>query len=530
MVRISPQIDRKASISLDNTRGIRERRAVFLGIATIAIWQMCFSYQLRFTNYFNDDLEAIAAGVFFRSLYINQFCVHLPLQAILSHWWIGVAGASTTANRMFVGVMNTVIEALILLIGRRVGGLLAGSLAAVFYILMEASNWAYLNLTELPSVLFALCAVYFGLSFSRPQLRVEIARPFWFGVFLSLSFLARLMAIPLIGCILLLPLIGSGYLRKLRRSALPAALGAAIPLVSTWLYFAAIGSWKALVFWSFLYNQTAKAEIQMKGWTGDLTVPTIVNTWIFVGASLAITLICYFMALRDKRAELLRALMICWLPALAGWIGANPSGIDLVAFHAIPAMPFLCLSLGLGVTAIWRESVFPPTELVLPLRFATAVGALAAVLPFLQNTFRIEQDHKTDPHYEHAARIGAYIESHTKPSDSIFVFGADPLIYVAAHRNNGTEFSIVVEYVGRLEDRMLDELKKARPAAVVFDKTDYWHYRNIETFPKVAAYIAQNYRESEEYGDVLMPSAEATIPVVRTPEKPKTAPSTDAPL
>jgi len=491
---------------LNSTTGNRQWRTAFICIAVIALCQLCFSYQLRFFNYFNDDFEALAAGEFFRSLYINQLSVHLPMHAILSHWWVLIAGASPTANRMFAGIMDAAIEALMFLIARRIGGNVAGLLAAALYMLLEANTWSYLNLSELPSVLFALCAVYFGLGFSRPVVKIEITRPFWFGVFLSLSFLSRFMAIPLIGCIALLPLLDSNWLQKVRRSGLPATLGFALPMAVTWLYFAAVGTFRALLFWGLLYNFTAKSQhFEYKGWIGELSMPAIFSAWILTGTSVVITVACSLMLLAEKRAEVMRAFLLCWLPALGGWIGSNPSGIDGLAFHAIPALPFLCLSLGYGATVIWQRSSFPSTDLMWLPRLAAAVGVLGAVLPFWKATVTIERNHSPDPRYEHIARIGAYIESHTKPSDSIFVFGADPLIYADAHRNSGTEFSIVTDYTRPLEARMLEELRRAKPGAVVVDRINIDHL--IRVFPRVTSYIVQNYGVSLEYEDVLLPKS-----------------------
>ena len=438
---------------------------------------------------------------------------------MLAHLWVSLAGPSPTSNRLFAGVMDVVIEALMFLIGRRIGGAMTGALAAIFYIFLEVNSWSYLDLSELPSVMFALCAMYFGLSFSRPALKAEIARPFWFGVCLSLSFLARFMAIPLIGCIALLPLLDSNFPRKIKRCALPVAFGFAAPIATTCLYFAAIGSLSAMLFWGLLYNFGAKSRIVYKAWIGDLSVLAIRQTWLFIGVALLISLICCLLAWTRKNEGIMRGLLICWLPAFGGWVGANPSGIGGVIFHAIPALPFVCLSLTFGVTTLWSQPAFPPKGWMWPLRLAAAAAAVFAIFPFARTTSVMAASHPVDPHYDHTARVGEYIAQHTKPTDSIFVFGADPLIYVDAHRNNGTEFSIVVDYVARMQDRMLDELKKSHPGAVVFDKTDYWHYRNLEAFPKVAAYIAKNYRVSRQFDDVLLtPSAEATAPVLLDPD------------
>ncbi len=488
-------------------------------ILLIAVLQFSLSYRLRYCIYIVDDQDPLASGVFFRSVYRTIFDNHLPVQVILSHWWVAIFGASAVSNRMMAASMNVLIETQIFLIGRRINGYLTGVLAALLYLATEANSWAYLNLSELPSVLFALCAISCCLRFSRPEYKVELVRPFWFGVFLSLSVLSRAMAVPMAGFVALLPLLHTGYKERIKRNVLPVIAGAVVPIAVIGSYFAYIGSLNALIYWSILYNFRVHAHPALSAWIGDLHYPGIQQIWIFNTSGLLLVFVGLYLAARNRNAGITRALAVCWLPALGGWLGANPAGIGTMAFHAIPAFPFLCLGFISALTLIctawtsgWRYATI--------LRWSAIALALVSTYPMFALTANlIYRPPAVWPDYAHASQIGSYIAAHTSPRSRIFVFGTNSLIYVAAHRDSATEFSLVYGGVSMYQDRLLEELQRSKPEAIVFNKSDAWYHSNLTDFPKVVAYILSNYRVSRQFDDVLFkPSAEASEPLVLGPE------------
>jgi hypothetical protein len=486
-----------------------------VALTLFAVFQLWFSYRIRRTLYFCDDLEALAAAVYFHDLYRTWMCFHLPVHSILAHWWVSIAGSTPLSNRMMAGTEDAVILVLLAAIGWRLQNYVTGILAAFLFLCLELHMWAFLNLSELPSVMFALCAVYFGLRFSPPKYQIEIARPFWFGCFLALSVLSRFMAIPMAGFVFLLPFLGSDFLRKIRTSVLPTLVGALVPSALIAGYFAMVGSLKALIFWSLMQNFGAKWPPNWAAWIGDLSATDIRQIWTFNFAVLGLGLISYAFAAR-RNPLCVRGLAICFLPGLGGWIGGNPSGISSIAFHAIPAMPFFSLTLAFALTCLWTSTGSLPRGALLWAGRPALIGtAIAVALPFVQRTIAFAWEAPASAGYEHAMRIGDYIAKHTKPSDRLFVFGADPFLYVTANRKSATEITIVSADIARYQDRILKELQEVKPAAIVIDKTDYWYNFNLAAYPKTVSYIINNYRVSRQYDDVLLkPSPEATDQVI----------------
>ena len=406
-----------------------------------------------------------------------------------------------------------------MVIGRRLHGVGTGLLAALLYLVSEGHSWAFLNLSELPCVLFALCAISVGLRFRAPAYEIELARPFWFGACLSLSVLSRAMAVLLVGAIALLPLLHEGRWERVKRNWLPVLAGGAVPVLVIGAYFAAVGTLRALLYWCFTYNSQVHGHPALISWIGDLHVPGIQEIWRFNLGGLLLVLAGLNLAARNRNAGLARALAVSWLPALGGWLGANPSGLTGMAFHAIPAFPFLSLGLASSVMLLWTARTTGGRWYGAALRGCAVAVLVLATYPMLANTVRVLAISPVSPEYTRTARIGSYIAAHTSPHSRMFMFGADPLVYVAAHRNSATEFSIVCGDMRGYEDRILKELQHARPETVIFNKGDAWYHSNLSDFPKVAAYIVNNYRVSRQFDDVLFqPSAEATEHVVLAPE------------
>ena len=73
--------------------------------------------------------------------------------------------------------------------------------------------------------------------------------------------------------------------------------------------------------------------------------------------------------------------------------------------------------------------------------------------------------------------IGRYLRSHTKPGDTIVVFGSEPQIPFYAHRRSATGFVFVYPLMQAhrdshaMQERMIREVESARPAYAVLIKT-----------------------------------------------------------
>jgi hypothetical protein len=89
--------------------------------------------------------------------------------------------------------------------------------------------------------------------------------------------------------------------------------------------------------------------------------------------------------------------------------------------------------------------------------------------------------------------------------------GANPLYYAVSHRDSATELSTVDPDFVQHEDHALKQLERAKPAAVVYDKNDYWFHYDLLAFPKLADYIANHYRVSDRFPEALIRLPDANI-------------------
>ncbi|WP_224360484.1 hypothetical protein [Hyalangium versicolor] len=500
-------------------------RFVIAGAVLITA-QFALALSLRNFNFFNDDLEHVAYGRFFSSLYKRQFDVHMPLGALLSFLWGHAFGFSASLNRALAAALNSGILLTLLLLGRRAFSLAAGFIGAVAYLLLEVPLWAYLHLSEVPSVLFMLLGT---VAILRLESNLQLQGPararlaLGVGALFGLAFMARLLAVELFALVVLVVTVGrvvgrspgTPWLKLLALDAVWVSLGAVLPLLAFVGIFAAMGTLNDFIYWTLLHNMKAKTYVDPAGWIGHLNEPAIRALWRFALCALAVSIVSYAVYWRRQERTSRVALWLAWAGAIGGWVGANPSGIGQLAFHAIPAFPFLGLAAGAGTVGLVRQALASQRSRKLIAGALAMLAALAVIgvgnslwLP-LTMTWKLARQFPVMGEFAWSEQVGRYIRDNSRPEDTLFIFGTWPLLYATSERNSATTFSIVFMDLVHYEEEMLAQLRAAPPRFVVLNPKDFWFSHNVHALPRVRDYLLENYRVSTAFPELLEP---------RTPE------------
>ncbi len=480
------------------------RTIVVLSIVVICTLQGALSAALVEHVYFNDDHEQAARAAAFDDLYVRQFSVHMPVPAIATKALLAPLGVSHATNRVVAALINV----LLLLAIYRItwvftrGSPWAATLACLCWIFFEPDLWAFLNLADLHSAAFLYTGLAVALEAQTEARGVYLVRPLMTGVCLALACLSRiLMGEQLIILAIALPLLNAkpmlGWVRYLCRLLVGGSV-ATICVVA--VFFDRLD---ALFYWTLAHNFRAKSGngLNVTGWWGHLEDPFVQNMLWRTGAMLALSL-AILTLLPSVERWTRRSALLWFITFAGGWLAANPSGISDRFMHAIPAFPALCILLGI---AAWHLV----TTALVPASGRAAVAAIAVLLLVLvsrQAYARLSVDitgHDARHALNRTAELARFIRDHSLDNDTIFVVGTDPLLYVESGRRSATMASILYGDLAKYENRILSELEAAYPAAVVFDKQDFWFRTNIVTFPLLMEFIAANYEQSEMDGVLI---------------------------
>lgn len=106
---------------------------------------------------------------------------------------------------------------------------------------------------------------------------------------------------------------------------------------------------------------------------------------------------------------------------------------------------------------------------------------------------------------DHLMQVAAYIQTHTRPDDPIYVFPNEPIYYFLLDRKNPTRFSYS-QHAITTQDRIetVRALKKTRPLYVLYFTT-IWRLDDIPeeiAVPEITEYIRKSYRLEQAMGPV----------------------------
>lgn len=486
------------------------RSIIIIGsLSFLLILEIGLAIALIHHLYFNDDLEQIARAAFFSDLYKTQFSVHAPIPAIVSFLWSQVFGASYVSNRALAAGLNGLIIISIFLLTIRFSGrrwaILGGLLAGLIWLTFENDIWAFMNVASLYSAVFLYLGLYISLN-RLPDGRLQFRRPMTCGVLWALAFLSRVVVAEQLALIVIVGLIlGVDFDRPWRQILMRLAGGFLLTILVVVSYFAFIGKLPDLFYWTIKHNLIVKSgsAFSPMAWIGNLNNEVVADVYIriiFCWALVASLLLLLFRGAQQLRLR--RIIYFVSAIFLGGWLAANPSGIGETFMQAIPAFPAMCIAVGVVASHAlsYKGAIVWKLLLVPTLLLAFSWASLSAAQRFAVHV----KSKDALPSLIETKERGDLVQRITSDQARVFVFGADPLFYVRAARGSATFASILYHDLKRYEPRIVSEMETTHPAAILFDKSDYWFSSNLQDFPLVASYILDHYRTSDNDA-VLVP-------------------------
>jgi hypothetical protein len=224
-----------------------------------------------------------------------------------------------------------------------------------------------------------------------------------------------------------------------------------------------------------------------------------------------------------------RWLIPCWALVLMAsvWVQGK-----YYTYHWLPALPPLALLAGQGMQTIghalqrWLPRVEARVVAIAGIGLVVAILALAywraCALPILTLTDRIPRsvllaryDHYGDFSLLADREVAAFIDRNTDRSDSVFIWGFEPLIYFLADRRPASRFIYTVPLVTDWSPRewrgeLMRELDRNRPRYILVVHNDMlpWMTGRLEdsagqvvTFPELQRLLESRYRQAERIED-----------------------------
>lgn len=403
------------------------------------------------------------------------------------------------AIRVWATLLLLVDVALVYAIGRRVWGRGAGLLAAlIFGVAGSAFDLQGLVLnTDQALVLPALIALWCAIRLRETQrLRFAIGA----GAALAATVLVKPVGIVLLPALLLAC---ERNVRSIVWVYGGAALGAAIVGMPIAGYFALRGGWNDLVFGVLTYNRLYASESQDRWLLGplvDMFAPFVPLLLVAIGGVALLG--------RSDASITPSARRSGWL--IAGWCAAllvaAIGSLRAYIHYYYPILPFLALLA--APCLLWLRRIDAGADRLRRGANQLAALLLAALLlvPFARQNLRLlgttaEQQSvrlygDVGKHYfAPAPLVAEYVRERTQPADYIYIFAAEPEVYLLAERRAASRY--IYDYPLGLVPGAAAELRSdlaARPPKLVIT---YFGVRPEAFFQTVEA---QNFTKLAEIG------------------------------
>jgi len=236
-----------------------------------------------------------------------------------------------------------------------------------------------------------------------------------------------------------------------------------------------------------------------------------------------VSLLCCFgfEALRRGSRLVYGALFSSW------WLSAFFHLVAQNKFYSYHGLPLLAAGAATAAWCVGAAKVHTPLRvwgrriLLLALAVSLAVAALLAG-PSINQMFGVASgrlqlgdvyaQYGTYGRGDYSVRadleVAAYLQSHTSPSDTVFIWGFEPGVYFLAERSPATRFLYNFPLYGRFgwdqfRDQVITELSLTRPKYIVVVQDDAIPWvtgteedsrRALQSFPQLLDLIARHYR------------------------------------
>ncbi len=417
--------------------------------------------------------------------------------AIFYLYWVSFAlfGRSMLAPRLLDLLWMLATAGAIAYLGRRLFSAWAGAAGAVFFLIRYVAGNSFWNTTQ-PDGFAALPLVLSAGALASAEEKRKPGMAAFCGGLIGLAVLLKFT----LGVLLVVPLLAVLLSRDEPRRARVVRAAAYLAGCGGLLGLVAVALWRAgalpdmievLFTWNVEYSRL-RVPIPLARDPVRQTLRFLIgdpHPLLFPVGLLALVGTAHLIVRRSSSR--LRWLVPTWGVALMASVWAQGK---YYTYHWLPVLPPVALLAGYGMSFMGRrlcDSLSRPAAAAL-----CAVGIAAVLTPlglaywrFLnwpvhhlagkvgRSTFLARYDRYGDFSLRADRSVAAFVRENTRPSDYIFVWGFEPLIYFLADRPPATRFIYTVPLVTTWSPadwrrELMRDMRQNRPAYIVVAHND----------------------------------------------------------
>jgi hypothetical protein len=415
---------------------------------------------------------------------------NMKLPGTYAAYAIMMAAFGQTIAGIRIGMLVVLIgnTLLVFLLGRRLFGILAATVAAAFYTTL-VNRLSTVSLDGHAThfiVLMALSGTLLLLHAMETRRPIEL---FGSGVFFGLAFLMKQHGI-------LFTVFGFFFwawsMRKQRASWREVmsqggilATGIILPYLLTCLIALYTGVFQQFWFWTVSYGAAYEKLIKWSyGWKlFRAMIPRFarpINIWVTAGFGL--TAVFWNRRFREQKAFIFSF-------ALFSFLAVFP-GLYFRPHYFLVMYPAVSLLAGVAISAAYeylqgRNLSRPATLIPIAFFVLSYLSALYGQRKYLfkMDARQVHREMYAGDGFPEAIAVGAYIRDHSSSQDRIVVLGSEPQIYFYAERRSATGYIYMYplmerqKFALRMQVDMEKEIENTQPKIVVFVDTLTWDWK-----------------------------------------------------
>src|ERR1700692_210266 len=504
-----------AALSAESRADLRLRYFCYATLVVVLVIFAIVRIRLRNTPLERDEGEYAYAGQLMLQgdpPYHSAYNMKLPGTYAAYAVMMAVFGQTVAGIRIGMLVVLLGNPLLVFFLGRRLFGILAGTVAAASYTILANRLWT-LSLDGHAThfiVLMALAGTLVLLDAIETQRSLAL---FGSGVFFGLAFLMKQHGI-------LFAVFGflfwawtawvqrDNWRRVISQGGI-LATGMILPYLLTCFIAWHEGVFRQFWFWTVSYGaQYEKLVKYSEAWE---TLKRSMHFFLFpqkiwLTAGFGLSAVFWNGRAREQKVFILSFLLFSILTVCPG--------LYFRPHYFLVMLPAVALLAGLGIGAAYeylqeRKNLSKVAAIPIALFVLIYISGLREEKRYL---FRIDPINVNREMYgwdgfPEAVAVGDYVRDHTSASDRIAVFGSEPEIYFYSHRRSATGYIYMYplmenqKFALRMQREMMHEIEKAQPKVVVFDDGPSWGLNpdwnasepHMNLFTWIRGYLDANY-------------------------------------
>ena len=414
-----------------------------------------------------------------------HFAYNMKLPGTYAAYAVMMAAFGQTVAGIRIGMLVVLLgnTFLVFFLGRRLFGILAGTVAAASYTIL-ANRLTTVSLNGHATHFIVLMALAGTLLLLRAIETQRTGALFGSGIFFGLAFLMKQHGI-------LFAVFGFLFWawsewkqqranwRKLIFQGCILATGMILPFLLTCLILWYAGVFRQFWFWTVSYGAAYENEIKFS--EGSRYFRAMISRFarplnIWIPAGLGLTALFW-----NRRGRQHNVLLLSF--ALFSFLAVCP-GFWFRPHYFLVLLPAVALLAGLGISATYeylREREVSPKVVWIPialfvLSYLSALRGQRKYL-FKMDPVRVHREMYIGDGFPEAAAVGNYIRDHSSTQDRVAVIGSEPEIYFLSRRRSATGYIYMYplmekqKFALRMQSDMIHQIEDTQPKIVVFVDT-----------------------------------------------------------